>query len=111
MAEFGEGDVADRLLAKWISDPDAGDKWEHLWAVVEAAPEISAPTTGGRPYRYWVVLWYFSMGYRRSQIAEQMGVADETIKQQLKYARARLNLAGEPMARVVAEAIRQGLIP
>jgi DNA-binding CsgD family transcriptional regulator len=114
---FGAGEVADHLLAKWISDPDADQKWNRLFTDVSISYEREryAATIErikpSRPFKYWVVLWYYSMGYRTPAIAEQLNISVHTIKRDLTYARTKLNLIGTPLAGVVAKAIRLGYLP
>ena len=109
---FGEGEVADRLLAKWLTDADSAEELDHLAAVVTLTNGVAPRRTyRQRPKKYWVVLWYFSMGYRASAIAEQLGIGTETVKQEIKYARRQLGVAGKPLPHVVAAAIREGRIP
>lgn len=107
-------------MQKWLTDPDADEKWEKLAAAVKVRYENDWPTwtyidpfriNGKRPFKYWIVLWYFSMGYRNNDVAEQLGIAPNTVKRELQYARRRLNMIGEPMTAVVAKAIRLGKIP
>jgi DNA-binding CsgD family transcriptional regulator len=117
VSEFGIGQVADRLLAKWISDEDADEKWEKLSADVAIRYEeeyyvyLKKLTRARRPYKYWVVLWYISMGYSEKKVAEQLELSVNTIKRDLTYARERLDLIGASMPEVVAKAIRLGYIP
>jgi DNA-binding NarL/FixJ family response regulator len=110
--KYGVGRVADALLAKWISDDDADQKWEQLAAVVSLADLVlPVPEPSPNPPKYWIVLWYFSMGYSRERIADQLQLSVETIKRDLTYARSRLDMVGAPMPAVVARAIRLGFIP
>lgn len=115
--EYGIGQVADRLLQKWISDPDSDSKWDRLFADVNVLYEdeyrnyLRRMELAKRPYKYWVVLWYRSMGYEDADIAEQLDISIHTVKRDLSYARKRLDLTGAPMPEVVAKAIRLGFIP
>lgn len=108
--QFGVERVGAAVLAKWISDEDAMEKWERLDAVVKHGTQHLGPVER-RPFRYWVILWYFSMGYQAADVAEQLQVGVETVKQELKYARKKLGLPGKPLTLVIATAIREGHIP
>lgn len=109
---FGVNSVADRLLQKWLSDPDADEKWERLAAHIEIAVLQKEPQpTKRRPYKYWVILWYVSMGFSEIATAEQLGVSRDTIKMELKYARRKLGMVGGSLPAVVAKAYRLGMIP
>lgn len=115
--QFGAAAVADRLLAKWISDEDATEKWEKLSADVEVRLEdeydamLQRMERARKPYTYWVVLWYLSNGYKDKDVAEQLGLSIHTIKRDVTYARKQLDLVGAPLTQVVAKAIRLGFIP
>jgi len=116
---YGPARLGDALLAKWLSDDDALEKWAHLALDINRVnpsarrspvyrfTEERAP----RPHAYWVVLWYLSMGYQNKEVAEQMGLSVETIKRDVHYARKKLGLEGAPLPKVVAVAIREGVIP
>ena len=107
---FGEGAVADRLLAKWVADPDADEKWERLDAAVKVTNGVASDPRA-RVYKYWVILWKISLGWKEPALAEEMGVSIWTIKREVWYARRTLGLVGKPLPVVVATAIRQGHIP
>ena len=40
VSDYGPGRLADALLAKWLSDPDAGEQWLHLSMIVAGADAI-----------------------------------------------------------------------
>jgi DNA-binding NarL/FixJ family response regulator len=108
-----------------MADEDALEYWAHL-ALDLSRVQVRTrsrtyslgPNNGGglertkgRPNRYWVTLWYLSMGWREKHVAQQLQISQETVKQHLIYARRALGLKGAPIARVVAVAIRKGIIP
>lgn len=115
--EFGADQIADRLLAKWITDPEANAKWERLSADVvvryedEYVQSLRRRERARRPFKYWIVLWYISMGYSEKDAADQLELSVHTIKRNVTYARINLDLIGAPIAQVVAKAIRLGFIP
>ena len=111
---FGAREVADRLLAKWLSDDDAMETWERLFADVKLRfePEYEAwLKRPPRPYKYWVILWYLSMGFREQDVAEQLGISVWTVQREITYVRKNLNMLGSSLSHVVATAIRLGKIP
>ena len=111
--KFGAERVATAVLTKWLLDTDSDSCWENLAAAVSVKQGLPspAPKRMALVHKYWVVLWYISMGYSMEGCAEQLNLSIETIKQNLKYARKKLGLAGKPLPLVVATAIRQGWIP
>lgn len=125
IARFGEARVGDALLAKWLSDEDALEKWSHLaldlsriqirkrTRTYDLTPAANGgiPASPDRPHKYWVSLWYLSMGWQEKQVAQQLQVSQNTVKQHLLYARRKLDLSGASLPKVVAVAIRTGRIP
>ena len=125
IAQIGEGAYADLLLQKWLGDPNGTFGFVRLADDIYNAPKVinsthrrltlrQSPTNGYRRsgVRKWqVVVWYLSMGYDRQQVADQLGLGLETIKQHLRYAAKEMKLDNTKITFVVAEAIRQKKIP
>lgn len=108
---FGEGRLADALLAKWLADPEAASSWARLADDVDGAVGSVPAPPRARVTRWQVVLWRLSQGWSREQVAEAHGVSLETVKQQLKYARKALGVVGASQPALVAAALRRGVIP
>ncbi len=49
VAGFGIATIADKLLAKWISDSDADEKWSRLAKDINSTPEHPEPIVACRP--------------------------------------------------------------
>ncbi len=100
MERFGHDAVATALLAKWLSDPDAGEKWERLAAVVAVTrPPRFTPAEAD-------VLTMRARGLTGAQIAQERGTSAETVKTQTKAARERVGARNA--AHAVAIGIRSG---
>lgn len=116
MERFGPGRVADAILDKWLTDPEADSSWFNLAADlqrVEVYPEIlgEKPPRVPAPRMQKVCLWYLSNGYTEDMVADQIGIAKETVKEYLKRFRLKHNLVGAPMPQVIAFALRHQIIP
>ena len=122
--EVGEGELANRLLDKWLKSDDLST-WANLADAIYHSPEPAVqkpkeiqPLSGlggnreTREIRRWrVVLWYLSSGYTPQEVANQLHCTLHTIKTHIKYAQKDLKLPGRRVEVLVAAAIRQGLIP
>jgi DNA-binding NarL/FixJ family response regulator len=129
----GEGALADKLLAKWLQDDGEGtakfinlatDMYrvdlDSLTAMEvqrqevrrhELSERLNGGTQPSEVRRWEVVLWYASLGYQNEAIAAQLHCGVETVKHHLRTARNELNLVGASLTKLVAVAIRQGIIP
>lgn len=102
IGEYGAEAVADRLLAKWRSDPDAAGKWERLACKVAEATE-PRPTMASL-----LVLQKLADGRTYEQAAWELGKSPNTVRRQLVAARQRMGK--RKGAAIVADAIRKGWI-
>lgn len=111
---FGEGRVADALLAKWLADPEADGAWHRLLddmiAVRQPRARLRA-VNGGRPPRTAVALWWLSLGLSEAAVAEHMGISVDTVKTYVQRARRELGVTGGTQPHLIATAIRRGVIP
>ncbi len=99
---FGIDAVATALLTKWLSDPDAAQRWERLAAVIAVArpPELTPAERD--------VLRLRAAGLSTSQAARARGRSYETAKTQARNATAKLGARN--LSHAVAIAIRSGQI-
>jgi hypothetical protein len=129
---FGEGRVADALLAKWLSDEGANHKWEDLWVdtvvgravtgvwaeidkqgLSEKRPRKVLPVERIAHLRRRVLLWHLSNGKDVIGAAEEMGIPFETAKDYLRKFKREHKLSKRDYGNTatVAYALREGLIP
>ena len=113
---YGEGALADALLAKWVNDPDGDHKWVELWDDVHAGRRLRHAGRGPvrlprRVLKRLALLWYVSNGRTLRAAAAELGVPHETAKGELRELRQELGLSGVSQDCLVAYAIREGLIP
>lgn len=111
VSTFGPEAVADKLLAKWLADPDAGQKWERLGAAVnlaefELAKRPRAPATL-TPAEV-AVLTLRANGHGSHASGRLLRKSPETIKKQLATARQRLGARN--LCHAVTLAYRQGIL-
>lgn len=107
VVQYGVERVADALLAKWISDNDADEKWEHLAAVIEVRePESRQPAL-----QQLVVLYLLSHGRSVPDVAAELGKSLHTIQRQVKQAKESMRIPTTGNTQAVATAIRLGYIP
>lgn len=106
VARFGVAAVAAAVLAKWLSDDDADEKWAALLFSISAA---SAPTTRRYISRAEVrVLTLLAAGLTVKQAAARLGVSFETVKRQVTTAMQHTN--GKNATHAVAVGIRSGQV-
>lgn len=111
---FGEGRLADALLAKWLADPEAEGAWHRLLddMVAVRRPRVGLRAVHGRrPPRTAVALWWLSLGLSEQEVAEHMGISVATVKTYVQRARRELGVVGGTQAHLVAVAFRRGVIP
>lgn len=111
---FGEGRLADALLAKWLADPEADGAWHRLlddMVVVRRPRARLRAVNGRRPPRTAVALWWLSLGLSEQEAAEQMGISVFTLKTYVRRARRELGVTGGTLPLLVATAYRRGVIP
>jgi len=128
--KFGEGRLADAILAKWLSDPDATDQWVHLAGDVfqkevshdqtarnqptkirrgDKLHPLSVPRNpGGLSERQIEILEMYAAGMSDNEIAEALNLTYNQVKNATKLARRELSAVSTTHA--VAKAIRKGVI-
>jgi DNA-binding CsgD family transcriptional regulator len=107
--------LGDFILQRWKNDPTpAAEKWGRLLNVLEIVPQVAEKDidiAAGEPPLTHIerrTLYLLSLGFAVKQIAQFDGVSQDTVKERLRRARARLGATNTLHA--VAIAIRRELL-
>lgn len=101
---FGEGRLADALLAKWLADPEADEQWAHLKVAIDY--EIPIPPKLTR--MEVLLLELVARGLYLEDAALETGKALSTLKTQMATAMRRLG--AQTATEAVAIGIRSGQV-